>query len=361
MNLRTKRILKTAAGIVLVMLGILSGVSCAIRERLGEMPKGEDLERIKRSPNWRNGEFQNQEETIRLSRNFSFFRALRRHLFASKGNTVPPSPIPAIKSDLKALPPDRDALVWFGHSSLFLQLGGRRILIDPVFSSYAAPLPFVNRAFPAEYSYTADDMPDLDLLVISHDHYDHLDMPTVKALANRAAKVLCPLGVGSHLRYWGVPAGKITEADWGETIEPMPECRIHVLTSRHFSGRGTKANQTLWAGFLFETAAARIYYSGDGGYGKHFAQIGIDHPGIDLAIMEAGQYNDDWPLIHMMPEQSVAAARDVGAKRMMGVHYGRFALARHAWDEPARRLKEATETAGLPLVVPVIGEVLFLK
>ncbi len=342
-----------------MIMGIaLTGFSCASYESFGKLPQEVELERIAQSSNWRDGEFRNLEGTELFAPDASRWKSLWEFFFADRGDTVPPMPVPVMKSDLTVLDPEQDVLVWLGHSTILMQLDGKKILIDPVFSSYAAPFSFVNRAFPAEYAYSADDMPPIDLLVISHDHYDHLDMATVKALQEKATMFLCPLGVGSHLRYWGIAPEKIHEADWNETFSAIPGLPIQVLPSRHFSGRGLTANRTLWAAFLFQGQTRQIFFSGDGGYGMHFSEIGKRFPGIDLALMEAGQYNADWPQIHMNPEDAVRAAQDLGAKRIIGIHYGRFALSRHAWDDPPKRLKKASDAVSLPLLTPTQGQVL---
>ena len=166
---------------------------------------------------------------------------------------APQQPLPLVNTDLAGLPSGEDVMVWLGHSSWYLQLAGKRILIDPVFSDYAAPFSFINKAFPGDYPWNAQMMPEIDLLIISHDHYDHLDYATIKALMPKVKRVVTPLGVGSHLRYWGMDAAIIDEVDWNQTIKISDELTVHALPARHFSGRGLKRNQTLWASFLFVT------------------------------------------------------------------------------------------------------------
>ena len=203
-------------------------------------------------------------------------------------------------------------------------------------------------------------MPAVDLLVISHDHWDHLDYRTVRELKDRIGKVVCPLGVGEHFERWGFAPERIAELDWDEDTTPVEGFRVFCLTSRHFSGRGLTPNCTLWASYLLETPTRKIYIGGDGGYGNHFAQIGERFPEIDLAILENGQYNVDWRYIHTLPDQLPQAAADLGARKVLTVHHSKYALARHPWDEP---LKTAAAMAGHkpPAVLrPVIGEVVEL-
>jgi len=207
-----------------------------------------------------------------------------------------------MKTDFKTLDKGKDVVVWLGHSSYFMQLGGKRILIDPVFSSSAAPVSFANKAFNGTNLYTAEDMPEIDYLLISHDHWDHLDYPTVIALKPKVKNVVCGLGVGSYFEDWGFEPILIHEADWFTVLEFEDGLIIHVLPSRHFSGRLFTRNKTLWTGFALVTPDRRVFYSGDGGYGPHFKQIGEMFNGFDLVIMENGQYDKNWPYIHMMPE-----------------------------------------------------------
>lgn len=272
----------------------------------------------------------------------------------------PDAAVPALKTDLRALDRDSNLLVWFGHSSYLLQAEGRRVLVDPVFRA-AAPFSFLNRPFKGTDIYRPGDMPDVDLLVITHDHWDHLDYRTVTELKSRIGKVVCPLGVGEHFEYWGFEPEKIIELDWHETAALGDGFAVHCLPSRHFSGRGLNPNRTLWASFLLETPARQVYMGGDGGYGKHFAQIGRQFPGIDLAILENRQYNEAWKYIHTMPDQLSLAAKELGAKQIITVHHSKFALARHRWDEPlATEAALAADTA-LHVLRPEIGEVVPLR
>ena len=281
-------------------------------------------------------------------------------LVAKRENARPAQPLPLVNTDLASVPRDRDTLIWLGHSSWYLQLAGKRILIDPVFSSYAAPFSFLNKAFAGDYPWTAQNMPEIDLLIISHDHYDHLDYATIKALMPKIKRVITPLGVGSHLRYWGMNGGIIDERDWNQSVRIDDALLIHVLPARHFSGRGLKRNQTLWASFMFETPEQKVYYSGDSGYGPHFKAIGEQFGSVDLAIMENGQYDRDWRYIHMMPEETAQAAQDLRAKAILPGHAGRFVLAKHSWDDPYKRLALASRHKRYRLLTPTLGEPVML-
>lgn len=347
--------LATAA--VLIVAGAIIFLN---RPSFGRLPRGERLERIERSPNYRNGAFQNRHSTPVITSHKSRWRNMVDFLFRDGKSVRPDRPVPAIRTDLHALDRNRDCLVWFGHSSYLLQLDGKRYLIDPVFYS-ASPVSFVNRPFPGTDLYRPEDMPDIDFLVISHDHWDHLDYATVKALKTRVGKVVCPLGVGAHFERWGFAREQLVELDWDEEYRDSGRLILYCLPARHFSGRGLKANRTLWASFLIETPERKVYLGGDGGYDTHFREIGTRFPGIDLAILENGQYSENWKYIHLMPQFLTRAATDLGARRILTVHHSKYALSTHPWDEPLRNEEEAARNAAFRLIRPMIGEVVVLE
>ncbi|MCL2325496.1 MAG: MBL fold metallo-hydrolase [Proteobacteria bacterium] len=328
--------------------------------QFGKLPNGARLERIRQSPNYADGEFKNLEPTKHFAEGSSFFSAGWDFLFKTWERQRPEAPLPMLKTDLKTLDRNIDLIIWLGHSAAFLQLGGKRILIEPVFSSSAAPFSSFNKDYNSEYPYSADDIPDIDYLLISHDHWDHLDYPSILALKDRVGAIVCPLGVGSHLEYWGVDPAVIHEGDWNDAFQLAPNFTVHILPARHFSGRWLSRNKTLWASFMLETPERRVFYSGDTGYGKHFAEIGKRFGGIDLAIMENGQYNIQWHHAHMLPEETALAAAELGAKAVLPVHSGRFVLAHHAWDEPYIKLTEASKSKPFELLTPAIGQVVYL-
>ena len=234
-------------------------------------------------------------------------------------------------------------MVWLGHSSWFIQLGGRRILVDPVFSDFAGPFSFLIKAFAGTNVYRAEDMPEIDCLLVSHDHWDHLDYPTVRALRSKVKQVMCPLGVGAYFQDWDYPEEKIYEGDWGGSMALGKDMTIHVLPARHFSGRLFKENRTLWAGFVIQTPNLKIFFSGDSGYGPHFANIGEAFHGFDLVLLDCGQYDPRWAYVHMTPEEAARAAQDLGAQALIPGHVGRFTIANHPWDEPFKRLAKASQ------------------
>lgn len=285
------------------------------------------------------------------------FQALLHFLFKKYPNTVPDSgQIPAIRTNLKNLDRNKDLFVWFGHSSYLLQLSGKRILVDPVFYA-GAPFEFINKPFPGTDIYKPEDMPDIDYLIISHDHYDHLEYRTVKELQPRIAQVVTGLGVGEDFEYWGFPEEKISELDWGDSLATGDGFKFHCLPARHFSSRSVFPQKTLWASFLVETPdGKKIFIGGDGGYGKHFQKLGEQFSDITLAILENGQYNKDWKLIHTLPEELEKETMELGAQHVVTVHHSKFKLSYHLWNEPTQNAK-ALQEKGIPVITPTIGEV----
>ncbi len=312
------------------------------------------------SSHYHDGEFHNLIPTSVLSDGSSTFSILMSDLFSSAGRLRPENPIPTIKTELKRFDKNTDQVIWFGHSSCFVQLEGKSILIDPVFSDYASPLPFVNKAFEGTGIYAADDMPEIDYLLITHDHWDHLDYSTVIALKSKVKHVVCPLGVGAHFKKWGYAQERIHEADWYDRLELEKEITIHVLPARHYSGRRMSRNKTLWAGFALESEKRRLFFSGDSGYGPHFSEIGRKFSGFDLVFLDCGQYDKRWAYIHMNPEEAVRAAKDLQTKALLPAHVGKFTIARHPWDEPFTRIAGASRKENTRLLTPQIGEPIFL-
>ena len=336
----------------------LGGYSFIHRPEFGRLPQGERLARIQASPHYINGKFQNLVPVQVMSEDSgeNRFVATAKFLFGDKSALSPKEPMLSHKTDLKKLDIKQDLVVWMGHSTFYMQLGGRRILIDPVFSSYASPVFFINKAFSGSNIYTAADMPDIDVLAISHDHWDHLDYPTIMALKDKIKNIVCPLGVGEYFEQWGFDLQILHEEDWDKEIKIAEDFSIHILPSQHFSGRFLTQNPTLWCGFAFVTPKNKVYYSGDGGYGEHFKAIGKQFGGFDLMLGENGQYNMAWHDIHLLPEETAQAAVDVRAKALLPAHGGKFALARHPWQEPYQKLTEASQGKDYQLLTPEIGE-----
>ncbi|MGC4042064.1 MAG: MBL fold metallo-hydrolase [Flavobacterium sp.] len=241
-------------------------------------------------------------------------------------------------------------------------MDGKKFLIDPVFSGNASPLPGSVKAFDGSNEYQAEDMPAIDYLLISHDHYDHLDYPTIIKLKDKINVIVCGLGVGSHFEHWGFDTNKIIEKDWHETEILTDTIKIHTTPARHFSGRGLVRNNTLWLSFVLETPTHKLFLGGDSGYDTHFAEIGKKYGPFDWAILENGQYNLAWEAIHMLPKQFVQAAAELRAKNVIPVHSSKFALAQHSWNEPLNEISNFYRNGNYDysLVTPRIGEVVKL-
>jgi L-ascorbate metabolism protein UlaG (beta-lactamase superfamily) len=344
--------------ILIFLVGSLTLGACAYLQypKFGKLPEGDRLEIVKRSPNYANGEFKNLIATPMFSDDSSVVGVIFRNLLTKGERLTPSVPMPSVKTDLKTLDRDMDTVIWLGHSSYFVQLGGKRILIDPVFSLYAAPVPFANKAFDGTSLYTAEDMPKIDYLLVTHDHWDHLDYPSVKALESKTRHVVTGLGVGAYFEHWGYPKQKIHEADWFGALELEPGLTIHVLPARHYSGRLLTRNKTLWSAFALETPTRRIFFSGDSGYGPHFGDIARKFNGFDLVVLDTGQYDERWAFIHMTPEEAAQAAEVLKAKALLPGHIGKFTIARHTWDDPFRRISVAIEGRNYRLLTPKIGE-----
>ena len=354
MTLPVRRILICLATLVV----LLSLGACAYLQhpKFGAYPEGERLEKIQRSPHHVDGEFRNLIDTPRFSDGNSMFSIFTGDLFKRFDNLRPALPLPTVKTDLKELDTRQDTIVWLGHSSYFVLFAGKRILIDPVFSPFAAPVSFSTQAFEGTTLYSVDEMPEVDILLITHDHWDHLDHATVTALEGKVRQVFAPFGVGAHLERWGYAHEKVHEADWYEKLELPSDLAIHLVPARHYSGRWLTRNKSLWGGFVLESPTRRILFSGDTGYGPHFKELAQRFGGFDLAALDMGQYDPRWPYIHMTPEEAAQAAVDLQTKALLPAHVGRFNIARHAWTEPFERISAASEGKPFELATPMIGE-----
>jgi L-ascorbate metabolism protein UlaG (beta-lactamase superfamily) len=324
--------------------------------RFGSPPSPGQLRRIQQSPNYWDGQFQNQHATPALSEGTGYFSILKKFFFDKHERRTPSVPIPSTKTNLLNLDPDKNIMVWFGHSSYFMQLNRKTILVDPVFSGNASPLRFTTRSFAGTDRYDVDDLPFIDFLFLTHDHWDHLDYRTIIKLKTKVNRIITGLGVGAHLRRWGIQSDTIKEMDWYEQYNPDTGFFVNNLPARHFSGRGFKRNGTIWSSFVLTTPDKKIYIGGDSGYDSHFSEIGKTFGPFDLVILENGQYNEDWKYIHMNPEETVQAAIDLRARYILPVHWGKFALSVHPWDEPIRRISKEAERRNLKLLHPRIGE-----
>lgn len=312
------------------------------------------------SPNYRGGVFHNAEPSSALRLDAEENRLVLFDVLAGNAHSKPRAPIPMAPMAPTSVDPapagsDPLAVTWLGHATALLEVDGHRVLTDPVWTQRCSPSRTVGpvRLHPAPMPLEA--LPALDAVVISHDHYDHLDMATVRALA-RAQPVtfITPLGVGAHLRGWGIPASRIVELDWGSQTT-VGELRVVCTPARHFSGRFLSRNNTLWASFAIIGPRHRAFFGGDTGYTRGFADIGSEHGPFDLTVLPIGAYNRAWPDIHMNPEEAVQAHRDLDGGMLLPIHWGTFRLAPHPWAEPAERLVAAAAEARIDHAIPMPG------
>lgn len=326
-----------------------------LNAKMGATPTGLRLERMKASAQWAGDHFANALPGTTPE----FGPAAWQFLKGGSRHREPRVELPIMlrRGEEFALPPAEGLrLTWLGHSSTLIEIDGARILLDPVFGERVSPFSFAGpKRFHAPPLPTRE-LPPLDLVLISHDHYDHLDYPTVLELAQRDVPFVVPLGVGAHLEHWGIPAERITELDWWESHR-VADVLITATPARHFSGRSLgDRDHTLWAGFAIQGPDHRVYFSGDTSMFPGFSEIGARLGPFDVALMESGAYNALWRDAHIGPEQAILAAQMVGAERVLPVHWGTFNLSLHGWTEPVERMLRAARTLDMPLLTPRPGE-----
>ncbi len=282
-------------------------------------------------------------------------------VFAPKIDTTPDSPIPVHPLDRdKLMANQADQIYRLGHSSVLMQLEQKWILTDPVLSERASPITWFGPKRFHQSPIAIEDIPQLDMIIISHDHYDHLDKSTVLSLADQTKYFITPLKVGDRLIKWGIAPDKVVQLDWWQSIH-LNDIELVATPAQHFSGRSLwDRDQTLWASWVIKGQAKRIFFSGDSGYFSGFKTIGERYGPFDLTLMEAGAYHELWPVVHMTPEQSVQAHLDLKGKLMMPIHNATFELSLHPWFEPLERISQLTQQLHIPLLAPQFGEQVLL-
>ncbi|ANQ49519.1 hypothetical protein MY04_2145 [Flammeovirga sp. MY04] len=319
----------------------------------------QEEEKLEKSPQWKEGKFENQEETT-MSINMKTLPGLLKKQFTNRAARAP-------KKNISILPFHEDEYninihqpkcVWYGHSAMLLQLNGKNILIDPMLGQDASPIgPINTKRYSKDSLEVIRQLPDIDILLQTHDHYDHLDLDSINLLKGKVKQYIVGLGIKRHLVTWGVEESIITEVDWWDKVHAHG-MDITYTPSRHFSGRGLSDRaKSLWGGFAIKTQSHNIYWSGDGGYGPHFKEIGKKLGPFDWGFMENGQYNENWHHIHMFPEESVQAALDAKVQKAFAVHWGGFTLALHTWKDPIDRFVNEARKKNLTVFSAQIGKI----
>lgn len=318
------------------------------------------IEQYSQSPNWSDGRFHNLEKT-ELDIPFSKMPSVIYKQLAQGKEKEPKPPLFVQPFDkTKFLTPSpKSKIIWYGHSAILMRINKKNILIDPMLGPDTSPIaPITTKRFSDNTLTFIDEFPNIDLIVLTHDHYDHLDYASIQKLKGKTKKYWVALGLKRHLVSWGVDRDSITEFDWWDS-KILEDITITFTPTRHFSGRGlTDRQQCLWGGWAFKTDTENIWFSGDGGYGNHFKMVGERLGPFDFGFMESGQYNDDWHQIHLFPHESIQAAIDANVKKVMPVHWAGFALSyQHTWQEPVEDFIKAARDNDIEFAIPKLGSI----
>ncbi|NNL03474.1 MAG: hypothetical protein HKP39_14450 [Eudoraea sp.] len=328
-----------------------------MRKQFGARASKADIQNYATSKHWDGTKFENLEVT-KMDINFQTLPKLLYKQFCEKVGREPLRKLPIAPFDKHAFlsVSEKTKFIWYGHSAILLRMNGLTLFIDPMLGPNAAPIaPFPVKRFSENTLELIDDFPEIDLLLMSHDHYDHLDLASIQRLKPKVKHYFVALGVARHLIKWGIPQKDITEFDWWSN-QSFKDIEITFTPTRHFSGRGlTDRAKSLWGGWAFKTAKENIWFSGDSGYGTHFKTIGEQLGPFDFAFMECGQYNENWHQIHMYPEESVRAALESRVVGSMPVHWAGFPLAQHSWKDPINRFVKEASKQNIQFSHPVIG------
>ncbi|GIQ71345.1 MBL fold metallo-hydrolase [Xylanibacillus composti] len=348
---------------IILVFGLVLGITLYVNVhpvfggRLGR----EDKQKFRAHSNYANGKFRNPSP-VQMEMNLSTIGSFIRDAWKGGEERRPRQPLPLAEPDWARIRSGEPALTWFGHSTFLLSIEGKQLLVDPMFGRSASPVSFVgSKRYSGDLLAMTEALPAIDAVLITHDHYDHLDYPSIQRLRHKVRQFFVPLGVGAHLVRWGVERGRIRELNWWDELE-WEGLTLAAVPARHFSGRGlANRDSTLWMGWVILSSGLRLYISGDGGYGPHFQEIGEAYGPFDFTFIEGGQYDTRWPNVHMMPEQSVQAHLDVKGDRMMLSHWGAFTLAYHSWIDPVERARREAERRGVTLLAPRLGETVPLR
>lgn len=298
--------------------------------------------------------YENQIPTF-MNMNLKSMISMMKDSISSKSIRRPSSPI-QVENFVEGTT-SHSRVTWFGHSAFLLELEGKRLFFDPMLGNRPSPVSWAGtKRFSTNLSIEPEELFHIDAIVISHDHYDHLDYSSIRRLKDKTERFIVPLGVRRYLVNWGVPSEKITEHAWGDEVQ-LEDLTLACMPARHFSGRGLfNRNSTLWCSWVIAGRETKVYYSGDSGYGPHFKEIGDTYGPFDVTLMECGQYDERWSHIHMLPEETVQAHLDVRGDLLIPVHWGAFTLAFHSWIDPVERVTKAAALHQVSISTPKIGE-----
>lgn len=326
--------------------------------QFGAKPSGERLARMEQSTHFQDGKFQNPVPTKMNTGPADMWKDMKKY-FGGNSNRTPGANLPVIQVDPQraSVSAEEIRVTWFGHSASWLEMEGKNILLDPMLGPVSSPFESMgSKRFFQQLPIEIEDMPFLDAVIFSHDHYDHLDYGSILNLKDKTGHFFTPLGVGAHLEAWGVPAENITELDWNESVD-FGTLTLTTVPTRHFSGRGmTDSKRTQWCGWVLAGREQKVFFSGDSGYFEGFKRVGEQHGPFDLTLMECGQYGDSWPFIHMTPEETAQAHLDVKGKILLPIHWGGFSLSGHSWTDPIERLLAKAQEFNIQVTTPRIGE-----
>lgn len=331
-------------------------VACSAIRSTGRYPSKKQQLVFESLPNYLDGKFQNLYPPLDTTRKAVPKSRFRKERYSRFKKPVLSQKMPSVKTNLKDTVYTAPTITWFGHSSYLIQSKRFNILVDPVFSGYGSPLWFINRNFDGSNIYSLKDMPDIDLLILTHDHYDHMDYKTLRKLRKSVDQVVVPSGVDRTMLYWGYDKDQLYVVNWSDTVPISPDIILTSTPAQHFSGRRNKKNKTLWSSYVLDIHGYRLFLGGDGGYNLHFKDIGNKYGPFDLALLENGQYSPYWPSSHCYPEQTAAAALDLQADMLFPVHWAKFSATYHSWNDPIYRLLPVADSLNIPVTVPKIGE-----
>lgn len=350
---------------ILFIIALLSGVVAwlYLDPVFGAKSSKDEVQYYEQVSNYSDGRFHNLIPT-KMEMGFSTTISVLHDFIKGTPHQKPKNLLPVIQYseiDKGSRKDNQTKIMWFGHSALLMDIDGKTLLLDPILGHSVSPVPlFGGKRFSKQLPIEVEQLPFIDAVIISHDHFDHLDYGTIQKLKHKVNRFFVPLGVGSHLKRWGIAPEKISEHYWWQELQ-WEGLRFVCTPARHFSGRSiSDRDSTLWCSWVITGKSTNVFFCGDSGYGSHFQEIGDKYGPFDVTFMECGQYDERWSAIHMMPEETVKAQQDVKGKLLIPIHWGAFALALHSWYDPIRRVTQEADRQGVKIATPKIGEWIYV-